>query len=76
MQQSVRPNNDQDSWKVNLDRDNKFANKRQYSAHDRLTQLKENVMKKVLDLDTGMSRRGIAAPASYLEEAYFSNEQA
>ena len=74
MQQSMRPDN-QDFWKLRLDRENKYQNKRQYSAHDRLTQVKEKVMKMVLGLDAGLSSRGIAPPASYLEEAYFSNEQ-
>ena len=74
MQQSMRPDNN-NFLKIHFNRKNNYEGQRQYSAHDRLTQVKEKVMKMVLDLDDGLTSRGVAPPASYLEEAYFSNEQ-
>jgi hypothetical protein len=50
---------------LELQRKNIYGEKKQPSSYARLEKLKQD-----------MASRGIAAPTHYLEEAYFSDEQA
>ena len=68
--QSTRPAGDYDFLKVQRERDNQFGQKKQLSSYERLTKLKQNVFRMISEVDDGLISRGIAPPASYLDESY------